>query len=87
MSSECLNYIGKFDGSECILINEASSSKTAFFSYNSSFEIDKINGKSKLSLSSTQNPEVYRMDSYAVEMDVQGYYRFCRIYKCWLIFY
>lgn len=74
MSSSCLNYIGKFDGSECILINEASSSKTAFFSYNSSFAVDKINGKSKLALSSTQNPEVYRIDSYATKMNVQGYY-------------
>lgn len=78
MSSECLSYIGKFDGSECILINEASSSKTAFFSYNSSFEIDKINGKSKLALSSTKNPQVYRMDSYAIKMDVQGYYNIIR---------
>ena len=78
MSNSCLNYIGKFDGNECILINEASSSKTAFFSYNSTFDVSKINGKSKISLSSTQNPQLYRIDSYATKGDVQGYYNIIR---------
>lgn len=78
MSSNCINYIGKFEENECILINEASSSKTAFFSYNSSFDISKINGKSKFSLSSTQTPQLYRIDSYAIEGNVQGYYNIIR---------
>jgi hypothetical protein len=80
--TNCLNYVNGFTGTKCLIINEASSSKTAFFSYNSTFGVNTImvNGKpkQKYSLSDPQNPNKYAADSYALGGDIQGYYTIIR---------
>ncbi len=53
---------------ECIIINEASSTQTAFFSYNSNYNINYISDRKKLSLSDC------RIDDYVKNSDAEGYY-------------
>jgi hypothetical protein len=53
---------------QCVLINEASSTQTAFFSYNSRYEINKISGKDKLSLRNI------KIDDHALSGNVTGYF-------------
>jgi len=54
-----------------IIIHEASSSKTAFFSYDENLNLNKINDKPKLSLSG----EKYRIDEFAARNDAIGYFQ------------
>lgn len=55
----------------CILMQEASSSKTSFYSYNSNLEVNQINGKEKLLIN-------YKIDDYAKRNDAKGYYNIIR---------
>ncbi len=67
-----INNFGKtLSFNECVLINEASSSATSFFSYNSDLTINQINGKTKLSLD-------HRISDYAKQNDALGYYNIIR---------
>jgi hypothetical protein len=52
----------------CVLVNEASSTQTAFFSYNHQLETNKIADKDKLSLKGC------KIDDYALRGDAEGYF-------------
>lgn len=52
----------------CVLVNEASSTQTVFFSYNSQLETNKIADKDKLSLKGC------KIDDYALRGDAEGYF-------------
>lgn len=71
---KCLASTSSFQSTDCIIINEASSSKTAWFFYNSTFNIIKIKDKNKLSRSDPSNPGLFSADSYAAKYNSLGYY-------------
>jgi hypothetical protein len=60
------------DFNKCLLITEASSSQTTFFSYNYNYEINYILGKEKFTLNNQ------KIDSYAAIEDAQGYFNTIR---------
>jgi hypothetical protein len=66
---ECLDYIGDLEEGKCVMVSEASSSKTAFTSYNHKLEINPIDGKLTLKLSNKE------MHEYSNANDSEGYYK------------